>query len=219
LTPCLPSFDVRICGHIHARLIYLFGLFGSVVKSVLHLITLGGVELLPLARCRPPRQIGNLLHQVDLAYDQPRLSVVVDFAGPVRDPHIARHVELRFILVGDADVIGGPGDARRKIPDLDGNLAGDLAFDVPLEGIVATGREGRVHQIDLILLVEDAELNAGRINQGVRPGELDAVDAFLDREQAMLANHRDVLGVVDRELRAFSRRESDQIDGGPGWSR
>ena len=49
---------------------------------------------------------------------------------------------------------------RGEIADLDGDLAGDLALDVPLQGVVAAGREGRVHQIDLVLLVEDAELDA-----------------------------------------------------------
>ena len=49
---------------------------------------------------------------------------------------------------------------RGKIPDLDGDLAGDLALDVPLQGVVAAGRERRIDQIDLVLLVEDAELDA-----------------------------------------------------------
>ena len=56
----------------------------------------------------------------------------------------------------------------------------------------------------------------GRVNERVRPGELDAVDAFLDREQAVLADHGDVFGIVDRELRAFSRGQGDQIHGGQG---
>ena len=54
----------------------------------------------------------------------------------------------------------------------------------------------------------------GRVDERVGPGELDAVDAFLDREQAVLADHGDVFGVVDRELRALAGGQGHQIDGG-----
>ena len=56
----------------------------------------------------------------------------------------------------------------------------------------------------------------GRVDERVGPGELDAVDAFLDREQAVLADHGDVFGVVDRKLRALAGGQGHQIDGGPG---
>ena len=69
-------------------------------------------------------------------------------------------------------------------------------------------------QIDLVLLVEDAEFDARRIDERVGPGELDAVHAFLDGEQAVLADHGDVFGVVDRKLRAFAGGQGDEIDGG-----
>ena len=105
---------------------------------------------------------------------------------------------------------------RGEIPDLDGDLAGDLALDVPLQGVVAAGGEGGIDQIDLVLLVEDAELDAGRVDERVRPGELDAVDALLDGQQPVLADHGDVFGVVDRELRAFPRGQGDQVHGGQG---
>ena len=103
---------------------------------------------------------------------------------------------------------------RGEIPDLDGDLAGDLALDVPLQGVVAAGGEGGIDQIDLVLLVEDAEFDAGRVDERVGPGELDAVDAFLDGQQAVLADHGDVFGVVDRKLRAFAGGQGHQIDGG-----
>ena len=76
--------------------------------------------------------------------------------------------------------------------------------------------KGRIHQIDLVLLVEDAELDAGRVDERIGPGELDAVHAFLDREQAVLADHGDVFGVVDRKLRALAGGQGDEIHGGLG---
>ena len=171
---------------------------------------------IPAARRRPSRQVGDLLHQVDLAHDQPRLGVVVEFARAVRHPHVAGHVELRLILIGDADVIGAPGDAAGKIPDLDGDLARHLARDVPLQGVVAACRERRVHQIDLVLMVENPELDAGRVDERIGPGELDAVDAFLDGQEPVLPDHGDVFGVVDRELRALAGGQGHQVHGGQG---
>ena len=74
----------------------------------------------------------------------------------------------------------------------------------------------RIHQVDLVLALQDAELDARGVDQRVGPGELDAVDAFLDGQQPMLADHGDVFGVVDGQLRAFPGGEGDQIHGGPG---
>jgi hypothetical protein len=164
---------------------------------------------------RPPRQIGDLLHEVDLAHHQPRLGVVVLLARRVRHPHIAGHVELRLVLVGDAHVIGGPGNAGGEIADLDGDLARNPALDVPLQGIVAAGREGRIDQVDFVLLVEDAELDRGGIDERVGPRELDAVDALFHGQQPMLADHGDVFRVVDRKLRSLAGGQGHQIDGGP----
>ena len=101
-----------------------------------------------------------------------------------------------------------------EIADLDGDLAGDLALDVPLQGVVAAGGEGGIDQIDLVLLVEDAELDRGGVDERIGPGELDAVDAFLDGQQAVLADHGDVFGVVDRKLRAFAGGQGHQVHGG-----
>ena len=83
-----------------------------------------------------------------------------------------------------------------------------------MQGVVAARREGGIDQIDLVLLVEDAEFNARRIDERVRPGELDAVHAFLHREQAVLADHGDVFAVVDRKLRTFAGGQRDEIHGG-----
>jgi hypothetical protein len=83
-----------------------------------------------------------------------------------------------------------------------------------LEGVVAAGGEGRVRQVNLVLLVENPKLDARRVNERVRPGELDAVDAFLDGQQAVLADHCYVFRVVDRELRALAGRQGHQIHGG-----
>ena len=83
-----------------------------------------------------------------------------------------------------------------------------------MQGVVAASREGRIHQIDLVLLVEDAELDGSGIDERVGPGELDAIDALLDGQEPVLADHGDVFGIVDRELRALAGGQGHQIDGG-----
>ena len=75
------------------------------------------------------------------------------------------------------------------------------------------GKRG-VDQIHLVLVIDDAEVDAGRVDQCVGPRELDAIDARLDREQPMLADHRDVFRVVDRQLGALPARNGHQIDVG-----
>ena len=170
----------------------------------------------PRARRRPAGQVGDLLDQIDLAHDQPRLGVVVEFARVVEHAHVAGQVQLGLVLVGDAHVVGRPGDAAGEVADFDGNLAGQLALDVPLQGVVAAGGERGVDQIDLLLVVQDAEVDAGRVDQRVGPRELDAVDPLLDRQQAMLADHGDVFGVVDRQLRPLAAGERDEVHGRQG---
>src|SRR5208283_5329921 len=89
----------------------------------------------------------------------------------------------------------------------------DFAGDVPLQGVVATGRKRGIDQIDSVLLVENPEFNAGRIDESIDPGKLDAIDAFFHGQQAELADHGDVFGVVDRKLRAVASWQRDEIDG------
>ena len=161
---------------------------------------------------RPLGQVGDLLDQIDRAHHQPRLGVVVQLARVVHHADVAGHVQLGFVLVGDAHVVGAPGDAAGEVADLDGNLAGHAALDVPLQGVVAAAGKRRVDQIDLVLLVEDAEVDARRIDQRIGPGELHPVDALLDRQQPVLADHRDVFRVVDGQLRPLPARNGHQID-------
>ncbi len=67
--------------------------------------------------------------------------------------------------------------------------------------------------------VEDPEIDARRIDQRIGPGELDTVDALLDRQQPMLADHRDVFGVVDGQLRGFTAGDGHQGDVGEQFAR
>ena len=69
------------------------------------------------------RQLGDLLDEVDRADDQPDLGVFVFFAAVVGDADEAFDVQLAFVLVGDRDVVGGPGDAAGEIRDLDRGFA------------------------------------------------------------------------------------------------
>ena len=161
-------------------------------------------------------QVGDLLDQIDRAHDQPRLCVVVQFARAVEHADVAGQVQLRLVLVGDAHIVGRPRDAAGEVADFDGDLARHLALDVPLQGVVAAGGEGRVDQIDFVLLVQNAEVDAGRVDQRVGPRELDAVDALFDGQQPLLADHRDVFGVVDGQLHPLAAGQRDQIHGRQG---
>ena len=114
------------------------------------------------ARRRPAGEVGDLLDQVDLADHQPRLGVVVEFARTIEHPDVAGEIQLRFVFVGDAHVVGGPRDAAGEVADFDRDLAGQFTVDVPLQGVVAARREGRIDEINLVLIVQDAEVDAGR---------------------------------------------------------
>jgi len=121
---------------------------------------------------------------------------------------------LRFVPVGDARVLRRPGDAAGEVANLDGQLSRHSALDVPLKGVVSSGGKRGVDQVDLVLVVEDAEVNAGGVDKRVGPGELDAVDPVLDGQQPVLADHRDVFGVVDGELGALAAGDGHQVDVG-----
>jgi hypothetical protein len=41
-----------------------------------------------------------------------------------------------------------------------------------LQGVVAAGRERGIDQVDLSLLVENPEFDAGRVDERIGPGEL-----------------------------------------------
>ena len=167
-----------------------------------------------LARRWSSRQVGDLLDEVDITHHHAGLGIVVKFAGVVEDADITGHVELGFVFIRNAHVIRGPRDAAGEVPDLDGDLAGNLALDVPLQSFIATRRKGGIDQIHLILLIEDAEFDARRIDERIRPGELNAIYALFHGQQAVLADHGNVFRIVNRELRAFTGRQRDQIDGG-----
>ena len=53
------------------------------------------------------RQLRDLLHQIDVAHHQPHLGIFIFLAAVVGDAHEAFEAHLRFVLVGDAHVIGG----------------------------------------------------------------------------------------------------------------
>ena len=72
--------------------------------------------------------------------------------------------------------------------------------------------------------VRNLQFDRRRIDQRVGPGELQRVDALLERHDARLADQRDVLAVVDRELHGIAPRDGREIDvlgepGEPGSSR
>ena len=158
------------------------------------------------------RQLGDLLNQVDRADDQPHLGVLIFLAAVVGHPHEAVEAELLLVLVGNEQVIGAPGDAAGEVSDLDRRLAVDLALDVPKELLRLVVRESRVEHIELVGAGQELQLDGGRVDERVGPGELQWVDALLERHRAGLAHERQVLAVVDRQLDAIPLGDCREID-------
>ena len=61
-------------------------------------------------------------------------------------------------------------------------------------------------------LGEEPQLDRGRVDQRVGPGELQRVDALLEAHHPRLADQREVFGVVDRELHGVPRGDRGEID-------
>ena len=100
-------------------------------------------------------QLGDLLHQIDPADDQADLGVLVLLAAVVVDPDETFDVQLRFVLVGDGDVVGLPGDAAGEIGDFDRRFAIQFALHVPIEHLRLVVGEGRVQQVSFSACVRN----------------------------------------------------------------
>ena len=111
---------------------------------------------------------------------QPHLGVLVLLARVVEHPDEALEAHLRLGRVGDADVVGRPADAAGEVRDLDRRLAVELALDVPVEHLRLVVREGRVEHLELVGVGQEPQLDRGRVDQRVGPGELERVDALLE---------------------------------------
>ena len=158
------------------------------------------------------RELGDFLDQVDRADDQPHLGVFVFLAAVVVDADEAFQLQRLLGGVGDGDVVGGPGDAAGEIGDLDRRCAVDLALHVPVQHLRLVVREGRVEHVQLVGLRQELQLDAGRVDQRIGPTELQRVDPLLERHLPRLADQRDVLAVVDRELDRVARGDGREVD-------
>ena len=120
-------------------------------------------------------QVANLLHEVDLADDQADRSMLVVLAGAVEDADVA--VEVHALLVGirRAHVVHLPGEAAREVAHLDARLALVCGVDVPDEVLGLLAREHRVQDLDLVGMLQRPELDAARVDERVRPGELELI--------------------------------------------
>ena len=95
-------------------------------------------------------QLGDLLHEIDRADHEPHLGVFILFAAVVGDADEAVDVHRAFVLVGDADVIGAPGDAAGEVGDLDRGFAVDLALHVPIQHLRLVVRKCRIEHFQLV---------------------------------------------------------------------
>ena len=95
-------------------------------------------------------QFGDLLDKVDPSYDEADLSVLVFLARVVGDSHEAFEVQVRFVRVGDADVIGRPTNAAGEVGDFDRRLAVHFALHVPVKHLRLVVGKGRVGHGQLV---------------------------------------------------------------------
>ena len=75
------------------------------------------------------------------APDEADLSFWIILAAAIGDADVAGEGHLVFVGVGFANVIGAPRDAAGEVADLRFHFPGELAVDVPLEGVCDTRRE------------------------------------------------------------------------------
>ena len=115
------------------------------------------------------RQLRDLLDQIDRPHDQPDLGVLIFLAALVEHPHEAIEAELLLVLVGDEQIIGAPGDAARKVGDLNRRLAVDLALHVPIEHLRLVVRISRVEHVELVGRGQELQLDGGRVDERVGP--------------------------------------------------
>ncbi|MHC5016427.1 MAG: hypothetical protein ACYTGM_18295, partial [Planctomycetota bacterium] len=78
-------------------------------------------------------EVGDLLHEVDLAHHESDLSARVVLARAVGDPDEPLERHPRLAGVRHAHVVGAPGDAAGEVRDLHDRLAVEAAADVPVE--------------------------------------------------------------------------------------
>lgn len=171
----------------------------------------------PTGRFRTPHplpgQHRDLLDQVDRSHHQADLGVFVIFAGVVPDGHVALDRHGFFVLGRDAGVIRRPRDARGEVGDLDRRLAVELTGDVPVEHLRLVVREGGVEHAEFVdVLALERDLHRCRVDQRVGPRELQRVAALPEGDRARLADQRQVLGVVDRQLHGVPLGYRGQVD-------
>ena len=157
-------------------------------------------------------QLGDLLYQIDRPHDQPHLRFFVFFARVVVHADKSLETHLRFPSVGDAHIICRPGDAAGEVGNLDRRIAIEFALHVPVEHLRLGVREGGVQHVELIGMREKFQLDARRVDERVGPRELKRVDSFLESHLPRLADQRDVLAVVDRELNSVPAGDGREID-------
>ena len=131
---------------------------------------------------------------------------LVLLAGLVEDADVAAEVHRLLVGIRDADVVHRPGEPAGEVADLHEDLALVLRLDVPDQVLRLLAGEDGVGDLDRVGVLQRAELDAGRVDQRVGPGELEPVRPALERHVAALLDEGDVLGVVDRELHALPVR-------------
>ena len=157
-------------------------------------------------------QLGDFLDEVDRADHKPHLGILVFFAAVVRNANKAVDVQFALVLVGDGRVVGAPGDATRKVRDLNRGLAIKIAFHIPIQHLRLAMRKGCIEHVQFIGGRQKLQIDRRWVDLRVRPRELQWVHALLKRNDASFAHQRNVLAVVDRELDGVAPRNRRQID-------
>jgi len=153
----------------------------------------------------------DLIQQVDLAHDQPDLGVLVVLAAVVGDPHVPLQAHGPLVGREGPGVEGPPGQAAGQVGDLHRDLAFGLAPNRPHAQVLDPRREGQVRDLDPVHLSLGRNLQAGGIDQGALPGELEAVGPLVQDQGATLPGQGQVRGVVDSQLHAIPRGQCHQV--------
>src|SRR5689334_14994782 len=160
------------------------------------------------------RELNNFLDQANNSNDQADLGVFVIFAAFVIHTHVAGELHGLFVGSRFRDVIGSPTYSTGEIANLDLRLADEIALDAPLQGVADAGRKTDIEDIERVGMSDGAELDRGRIDEGVGPGEFKAVEAFAKGQQPGLPDESEVDRVVDGELDRIAPGQIDHIDPG-----
>ena len=119
----------------------------------------------------------------------------------------------QFLVAGCfRQVIRAPTDAAREIPDFHPHFPGKIAVDSPLQSVRHARRKADIKHVHIVRVAHGPKFHRGRINQGVRPGELQPVQAFAEGQHSRLSHQRQIDGIINGKLHGVPARKRHDIN-------